>query len=412
MKNILFQPQIKALSQHNQMRNIFSGIQVDETTRDVILKIHRAMSVLADDKGVRTMWIKVPRGSIEAFGDYKEWKAVGEVRSRKEFREWWLADFPEETAWFRVSIESYEGKDWVIVHDRKIYLLLMHDPGSKMYEQEDLHDFADSLLKVIEDEIAVITADVDAYNRYLTENLPYNRRHGKIRRSEYNALYPNEKISVLDDHMAMLRELATNMDGYSAKDRIPSMTAREYLKIWRSAVEAMKDQPHDEAVSDNEFFRANHWEDKTILDCEPDSPEAFAGWNSSAGKGGYRPFDLKYRSIQLFPRSDERGWWFVVRADGLFLLEEMLRITYALWSAGTPVNLSSARKLVEIADKTDYVGIQPSRGGHYYNTVYEGVSGTYISLGSEPDSEISNRDAEVIAAAIWEPVEKIKLQLK
>lgn len=410
MKNELAQPQIKELSRHLRMRDMFNGIQVDEATHDVILKIHKAMSVLADDKGVRTMWIKVTRGPIEVFGDYKEWKAAGEVRSRKEFREWWLADFPEETAWFRVHTESYNGKDWVIVRDREVYVLLMFNPETKEAEREDLRDFVGSLLNAIEAEVATITADEDTYNQCLAENLPYNRRHGKILRSTYNALYPNEKISVSDDHLAMLRELATNSDGWSANGRISVMTAREYLKIWRLAVEAMKNRPYDEAVSDAEFFRANHWEDRSILDCDPDSPEAFAEWNSSVGSIGYRPYDLKYRSIQLFPRNDERGWWFVVRADSLSLLDEILRVTHALWSAGIPVNLSSSRKLVEIVDEVDYVGIQPARGGNYYNTVYDGEVGTCTSLGFQFDDDRPNHYAKVIATAIWEPVEKIELK--
>jgi hypothetical protein len=392
------------------MRDIFSGIPIDDATHAVILQIHKAMSVLAEDGGVRTMWIKVPRGPIEAFGDYKEWRKAGEVRNCKEFSDWWLADFPEETAWFRVHAESYNGKDWVIVRDRGIYVLLMHDPATKEYERENLSDFAESLLRFVESEMAVVTTDVDAYNRYLAENMPYNRRHGRILRSTYNTLYPDAKTMVSDNHLAMLRELATNPDGWSAKDRIPVMTAREYLRIWRLAVEAMREESHDEAVLDDEYFRARHFENRSILDCDPNSPEAFAEWNSSRGRGGYRPYDLKYRSIQLFPRNDEQGWWFIVRADGLMLLDEMLRITYALWSAGIPVNLSSACKLVEIVDETDYVGIQPRWGGYYYNTVHDGEIGTYTSLGSWFDDDHSNHDAEIIAAALWEPVEIMKLQ--
>jgi hypothetical protein len=250
---------------------------------------------------------------------------------------------------------------------------------------------------------------VDAYNSYLAENMPYNRRYGKILRSTYNALYPDEKITVSDGYLAMLRELATNPDGYSATGRIPVMTAREYLRVWRIAVEAMKEVTHDESVSDAAYFRANHWHDRTILEVEPDSPDAFAEWNSSSGRGAYRPYDLKYRSIQLYPRSDERGWWFIVCADSLSLLEDMLRVTHALWSAGIPVNLSSARQLVKIVDETDHVGVQPAYG-HKYNTVYDGEVGTYTSLGSRFDDERPNHDAEAIAAAIWEPVDEIELK--
>jgi hypothetical protein len=42
--------------------------------------------------------------------------------------------------------------------------------------------------------------------------------------------------------------------------------------------------------------------------------------------------------------------------------------------------------------------------------VYDGEVGTYTSLGSRFDDERPNHGAEVIAAAIWEPVKMIKLQ--
>jgi hypothetical protein len=175
------------------------------------------------------------------------------------------------------------------------------------------------------------------------------------------------------------------------------------------AVEAMKKDTHDEAVADVDYYLAKYLYGRTVLDLEPDSVEAFADWNSSRGKGDYRPYDLKYRSIQLYPHSDERGWWFIISSDSLMLLEDALRVTHALWSAGIPVNLSSARQLVKIVDQTDYVGIQPSYG-HNYNTVYDGEVGTYTSLGIERDSRSPNHDAEVIVATIWKPVDEIELK--
>ncbi len=111
----------------------------------------------------------------------------------------------------------------------------------------------------------------------------------------------------------------------------------------------------------------------------------------------------------MYPRSDEHGWWLIVSSDSLILLEDTLRATYALWSAGIPVNLSSARQLVKIVDQTDYVGIQPAYG-HKYNTVYDGEVGTYTSLGIERDSGSPNHDAEVIAATIWEPIDEVELK--
>jgi hypothetical protein len=48
--------------------------------------------------------------------------------------------------------------------------------------------------------------------------------------------------------------------------------------------------------------------------------------------------------------------------------------------------------------------------GHKYNTVYNGEIDNYTSLDSRFDDDRPNHDAEVIAATIWEPVEKVELR--
>lgn len=402
MKREVYQPHIRNLSRRG--RGNWGEILVDEKTGDVMARIYNVMSVLAtNEPNRRSMWIKIPRGTIEEFGDYTEYKKAGEVKNYKEFNEWWLAEFPEEIAWFRVIVDKFENKYWVSVWDRDTSVALMFAPTSNEQTRLDMFHIAEPLLELIEAELATITHDVDGYNRYIAENLPYNRRNGKIKRSIYNSLYPDEKITVEQKYMPMLRDLTTNSDSHSAKGRIAVMTVREYLKIWRLAVEAMNDATREESVSDIDFFKSKNFHGSTLLEYDMDSPSAFTEWNSLSDNWAYHRLDLQYRMITFIARKNDCGWWFIVRADALHILDQILRVVYALYLAGIPVNLSSSKQLVEMIDQNDYVGIQPSRK-YKYHTIYDGELGNYTSLHGD------SNEGEVIANAVWEPVREIRLK--
>lgn len=395
MSDILYQPQIKKLSQLSSLNNQ-REILVNEATRDVILKIHNAMSVLPDNEyNQKMIWVKIPRGAIELFGDYNELKADGEVSNRKEFEQWWLDAFPEEIAWYRVIADKYDGKHWITVCDREVFAILMFDPKSDENVRLDLLHIAKPILELIETEVAAVVADSEAYNKYIAENLPHNRRNGKIKRSIYNSIYPDEKVTIDEKYLPMLRDFAANSDSQLAKGRIPTMTVREYLKIWRLAVEAMNEIPHDGMESDVAFFESKNFNGSTILEYDMDSPEAFAKWNSLSDNWSFHRLDLQYRVITLIAQKDDLGWWFIVKADALHAMSQILRVVYALFSAGVPVNLSSAKKLVEMIDEQDFVGIQPARKYKYY-IIYDGEIGSYTSLRGDENDE------KVIVDAVWE----------
>lgn len=394
MSDILYQPQIKKLSQLSSLNNQ-REILVNEATRDMILKIYNAMSVLPDNEyNQKMIWVKIPRGAIELFGDYNELKADGEVSNRKEFEQWWIDAFPEEVAWYRVITDKYDGKHWITVCDREVFAILMFDPKSDDNVRLDLLHIAKPILELIETEVAAVVADSEAYNKYIAENLPHNRRNGKIKRSIYNSIYPNEKVMIDEKYLPMLRDFAANSDSQSAKGRITTMTVREYLKIWRLAVEAMNKIQHDGMESDVAFFESKNFNGSTILEYDMDSPEAFAKWNSLSDNWAFHRLDLQYRMITLIAQKDDLGWWFIVKADALHAMSQILRVVYALYSAGVPVNLSSAKKLVEMIDEQDFVGIQPARKCKYY-TIYDGEIGSYTSLRGDENDE------KVIANAVW-----------
>ena len=75
-------------------------------------KIAEAMeplfSVLADlaplkkNDEAKSIWLEVPRGTIDDYGSFEKMLEWGEVETYGEFEDMWKDDFPDETCWYRL----------------------------------------------------------------------------------------------------------------------------------------------------------------------------------------------------------------------------------------------------------------------------------------------------------------------
>ncbi len=96
-------PQIDQVG--NQLESISNWI--DHPIYKKLKAVFQAMSCVSpegDDK-VRSLWIEVPRGNIEDFGDYEE------------FRE----EYPEDSKWYQFTTAQYQTKRFFYI-DSKLVL--------------------------------------------------------------------------------------------------------------------------------------------------------------------------------------------------------------------------------------------------------------------------------------------------
>ena len=61
--------------------------------------IYQEMSYIKPygDDEVRSLWMEVPRETILDFGDFREYKRDGIVKTQKEFEQMWKDYYPKET---------------------------------------------------------------------------------------------------------------------------------------------------------------------------------------------------------------------------------------------------------------------------------------------------------------------------
>lgn len=78
------------------------------------------------ENGARELWLKVPRGSIEDFGDYEEMLENGEVVNYDDFVRYWQDSYPNEYEWLSFGVvETEEGYKGIFLEH---YLALESDP--------------------------------------------------------------------------------------------------------------------------------------------------------------------------------------------------------------------------------------------------------------------------------------------
>ena len=69
------------------------------------LHIYDVMQCLKPDgdDDVRLLWIEIPRGTIEDFGDYETFREEELVDSYEEFEQEWMYYYPDPVKWYRIA---------------------------------------------------------------------------------------------------------------------------------------------------------------------------------------------------------------------------------------------------------------------------------------------------------------------
>ena len=73
---------------------------VDEATEAKMYELFDALEPLTpiDTDEKRELWLAVPRGPIDAFGDYDEMLAAEQVICRKDFEDLWHIEYSQSTS--------------------------------------------------------------------------------------------------------------------------------------------------------------------------------------------------------------------------------------------------------------------------------------------------------------------------
>ena len=363
----------------------------------------------------RAFHIELPRPTPDEWGnseeDIDDWKAYN----------------PMETYWFHVSVARYKECRSLIFNDKKYHYFIITNQSSyamrgtgfqnsQWYEEYLVKIF--SYLKYL---IDAIVSNPDGYNVYVSSNLPYQLRYGRIARKEFNRIEPRLKIEVEDREWA-IKALEASIRNEIAEP-LSTMTIRQYCKYFRIGHEAYvryfqkidpkytrcsipKDTP--EELLDVTYYNKTelkHIDVKYNLDSEADFKK-FA--KDHYGELGLSRLNICASNFQ------RKGWVIQVSNSYSAYVDVAIDVATALYKSGAPLEIYDAEKLLKILNEEDYVALIPRTFHDYMNhhdegTVYE-LPWEY-ELGEHTDSPLTmTQYEEIISLSEWDEIEKIMIK--
>lgn len=410
----------KDLEKMNVSKSPFEVVVYDDKSDEIVKELIDAVSCIkcmGDDES-RSFW-------VETIGRYskKEWYeiSVGHVvyarnkeELKNEFR--WVSLYDGNNEMFNLgsSTDIYTKSENVLTWRKHDY-------------SEVLQKILDYITKIIEKE----KETPGSYNEYVSKNLPYSKRNGKIKRSEYNELIPSGAIKFNDEILEMLR--VKSIEDESSKDKehgenvYDKMTMRDYIKYYAIAYKgAQKCRTANEPAIEDFGKEVKDLTDEEIFKLSPkgytifnegsfeytnidfDSVVDFEEWEHE--NSAFHCFDICYARVHLFPNKYNDGKWSLYMSmHEMPYLCEYISACYELYKNGVKFEMGYAKKLLEIHNEEDYVGIKRSMGWSYISNdeIGNDVRLPYVS---KDEFGVTRKTYNKLVKAIeWEDLPSVEL---
>lgn len=414
----LFAPEIDAVIENLKSNPDLMNQNIYQVLRDMYTTFSCVKPFGDDD--IRQTWIEVERGSIEAFGDYREYKESGEVNNQKEFRELWKIYYPEKTKWYKFQTARFRDELYFYFGDKLIFTLNSQEEpanGSKSdWNLEYLERFVYWLSGKIVEETRKLQTNPIAYNHYIQQNLSWAKRFGRIKRKDFWEIMGEE---ILRPDIRLGEELINILKAAVVETKekelllLPEMTANEFFRICEICYDAnnyFKNQK--ERLSPREkYVSMADGRDAGLRNIEADSPQAFQEWYHSGDNRGAHPWEIcrggNSTHISLFASKNNGQWAIRLAGSSIVRVEETARMAVALYQNNIPFELSDAEEIVRMLTGTDYIGIVPDNVfPRYCHPLFprEDRIIDFMNLGSG-DEFVS----KIIEKAFWYPLDEIEI---
>ena len=274
------------------------------------------------DNGVRELWLKAERGSIEDYGDFEEMVSWGDVETQEEFEELWKAEFPNEEEWynFQIAEDPANGYRCIFLAHK---LVIEIDPSMERGGMEyNISEFVEWILESVKEVIRQLEKGV--YNRKVMEELPAWHRTGTILRKDYWDVYPDGRKAFFapiskDDVDEFVKCMAAQMDVHSdVGKRIERVTANDFYRFCAMGYNENGYEGADLSPK-GQYYKHADGRDDGLSEIDGDSPEAFIQWYNDSHKRVGHPWEVcrggNSTHISLYLHKDEEGWYLSIDGD-------------------------------------------------------------------------------------------------
>lgn len=366
----------------------FEGVLLDDNSAKILYQMESTMDCL-EVMGIdnqRSLWLDFQ--GPEDFEEYPE-------------------DFDSNgVAWYEVTTSQYNGIHYLSIGNGQYKLLRFMDKKKSEFDKKLPQDISKPLAQIA-DYLATMVDKIienpDAYNDYVSEHLPYNRRNGIISRRQLNRILPVYKL--VDNPGPEIR-LLEEMDSKELSNP-EKLTINTYAHYWRIGYEAFAKAFSKSAdysgMSDMEMFTRYSNQGRNVKGYDLDSEKGFAEWDKE-----YYPFhnkEIVYARVFLTPEKDQQGrYYFELGTNSYNNIEDVLAIAHGYQDAGINVSVEPREEILAILRETDKVGITP-HDSRYMGS--DGV-GNEISLPYPDESITQDQIDRLIKAVDWEPIQNVE----
>lgn len=404
-------PYIDVLIECAQRDPLLKDKKCVEKLLEVIKEI-RKLEVQGDDE-LRSIWIEAARGKISDFGNYEEYLKEETVSNYKEFVELWESYYPDEKKWYNFSFSTY-GNEYFLFFDSE---LTFHIPNLETFGDIDSSniELIEWLKEKINRTISRIKEDTQGYNRYISKNLPYKKRFGRILRSKYWKIFPEEgqifKKAFPDESVAMLEKIVEQSVKDKSNLKIKKVSAGDYFRFCEIGYDAnayFKDK-EEEMTPKEKYLAMADGRDCGLRKLDETKETAFANWYKNDSHCGGHPWEIcrggNSTHISLYLYQVENDWKLRLAGSSSARVVETVKMALAFYLNKIPFILEKAEEILRMIKGIDFIGIVPEtimpRYCHGFFPDEDRIN-DFMNLGFE-------RVKEIIEKSYWYPIEEVRL---
>lgn len=342
------------------------GQAYDEKSNKLLDEFFRLMEQVSPiaENGARTLWLRAPRGPISDFGDPKEVVEDGEFESEEDFISEWEWRFPDETEWYEMSSIELKDEGYRAVMLRHRFVIVQDSRRPVDAFPNEIPEFVQWLVDSVKECIEMLRAGT--YNDFVRENLPPQHRTGKIRRSDFWSVWPENRTEFFEDiseedvaEFIRLASIQTEKH-HDLKDRLPQMTANDFYRFCAMGYAACNYKGCDKTPKEQYYLNADGRDDG-LKDLPSNDPEAFHAWLHDKERRGGHPWEVcrggNSTHVSLMVVDDENGYWLYLAGNNRTI--ETIHFYLALSKARIPVYLREAPVFVKRLQGDEMIGIVP-----------------------------------------------------
>ena len=399
---------------HQSLMNPTASTEPLHIAFEKLWSILTPLAPLAKNEEAKAIWIRIPRGTIEEYGNnfysFEDAQAYGDVETYEEYEKLWQDEYPEDTVWYELTAVKSFHRDGSL---RYYGITLGYKPvisalteqafgNREVFAEDAAIELCELILPAVQESIRLLQAG--EYNRIVEEYLPYQFQTGVITRKELCEYVPEYKErdsdGLSEEKIRKFRDmLHSGVNDLSRIGRIKEFTANDFFNACKIGYEAIGKDCSGLSLPELYQRYADGRDEGLIgmghgLNAGPgidfNSSTAWNEWYYGK-RGGGHPWEVipggNSTHMELYVIHDNdlldyylssgkisqqeydrkkacAGYYFTIA--GVQRQFEAVSFYIALSEAGLPVILRDAEELLARFDATDYIGIVP----HHLPTRY------------------------------------------